>query len=104
MTSRTSVLLGGRQAYSERRYYRVLAAIQQLTDSGEALSVSGVARTARVDRAFLYRHPDLLGLVRGVGPVIRPHCGCSCLRAGAADIERLQEEIERLHELTRTRN
>src|SRR5215472_12748863 len=103
MTSRTQVLLGGRQAYSERRYYRVLAAIEQLTDAGEPLSVSGVARTARVDRAFLYRHPDLLCLVRGAEPLIRPHCQCSCLMTEATDTEQLRAEVERLYELTRTR-
>jgi Family of unknown function (DUF6262) len=50
----------GRQGDQDRRRQRVIAAIQQAVQSGEALGVSAIARASRVDRSFLYRHSDLL--------------------------------------------
>jgi len=58
MTS--SPMIQGRQADSARRRQRVIKAINQATADGTELSVSGIARAARVDRTFLYRHADLL--------------------------------------------
>ncbi|MEU9083334.1 DUF6262 family protein [Streptomyces sp. NPDC048357] len=53
----------GRHADGERRRQRVKTAIQQATRNGTAISVSGIARQAGVDRTFLYRHRDLLALI-----------------------------------------
>jgi hypothetical protein len=50
----------GRQADSARRRQRVQAALDQAGAAGTEISVSGIARTANVDRTFLYRHRDLL--------------------------------------------
>jgi hypothetical protein len=50
----------GRQADSARRRQRVLAALNKAAAAGTEISVSGIARAAGVDRAFLYRHRDLL--------------------------------------------
>ncbi|MGH8922571.1 MAG: hypothetical protein ACRD0H_30245, partial [Actinomycetes bacterium] len=50
----------GRQADSARRRQRVIAALDRAIADGTELSVSGIARAAAVDRAFLYRHRDLL--------------------------------------------
>jgi hypothetical protein len=50
----------GRQADSARRRQRVLTAIEQSAAAGKEISVAGIARTAAVDRTFLYRHRDLL--------------------------------------------
>ena len=50
----------GRQADSARRRQRVITALDQATAAGAEISVSGIARTADVDRTFLYRHRDLL--------------------------------------------
>ena len=50
----------GRQADSARRRQRVITALDQATAAGAEISVSGIARTAGVDRTFLYRHRDLL--------------------------------------------
>lgn len=58
MTS--SPMLDGRKDATDRRRQRVLAAITAAVRAGEEPSVSGVARAAGVDRAFLYRHRDLL--------------------------------------------
>ncbi|MEV8547668.1 DUF6262 family protein [Streptomyces sp. NPDC051572] len=57
---RTAALTAGRQADSERRRQRVLSALQQAHQRGEEVTASSIARQARVDRTFLYRHRDLL--------------------------------------------
>ncbi|WP_316784347.1 DUF6262 family protein [Streptomyces sasae] len=56
MTSMTD----GRRADSARRRERVLKALDVLLRSGQDVTVSGLARAARVDRTYLYRHRDLL--------------------------------------------
>jgi hypothetical protein len=59
-SARTGKMRAGRQADSARRRQRVIAAIDQASSSQGEISVSGIARTAGVDRSFLYRHHDLL--------------------------------------------
>lgn len=56
----TAPMIEGKRADSARRRERVLKAIDAALRSGEAITVSGLARAARVDRTFLYRHRDLL--------------------------------------------
>ncbi|MGW3950174.1 DUF6262 family protein [Streptomyces sp. NPDC004752] len=56
MTSMTD----GRRADSARRRERVLKALDVLLRSDQDITVSGLARVARVDRTYLYRHRDLL--------------------------------------------
>ncbi|GGV50653.1 hypothetical protein GCM10010293_61830 [Streptomyces griseoflavus] len=53
-------MIEGKRADSARRRARVLKAIDAALRSGEDITVSGLARAARVDRTFLYRHRDLL--------------------------------------------
>lgn len=50
----------GRRADSARRRERVLKTLDAMLRSGGDITVSGLARAARVDRTFLYRHRDLL--------------------------------------------
>jgi Family of unknown function (DUF6262) len=57
---RAAAMMKGRQADSARRRQRVIAALNRATAEGTEISVSGIARTAGVDRTFLYRHRDLL--------------------------------------------
>jgi hypothetical protein len=52
-------MAAGRRADSARRQ-RVIKALSDTARTGEEISVSGIARQAGVDRAFLYRHRDLL--------------------------------------------
>ena len=59
-SARTGKMHAGRQADSARRRQRVITAIDQASTRGSEISVSGIARTAGVDRTFLYRHRDLL--------------------------------------------
>jgi hypothetical protein len=56
----------GRQADSARRRQRVIAALNRATTDGTEITVSGIARAAAVDRAFLYRHRDLLGKIHAL--------------------------------------
>jgi hypothetical protein len=58
--ARTETMRKGRQADSARRRQRVLTALDHATASGTEISASGIARSAGVDRTFLYRHRDLL--------------------------------------------
>ncbi|MEU3778127.1 DUF6262 family protein [Streptomyces sp. NPDC032472] len=58
-----AAMVDGRRADSERRRQRVKTAIQQATRNGTAISASGIARHAGVNRTFLYRHRDLLALI-----------------------------------------
>ncbi|WP_307054239.1 DUF6262 family protein [Streptomyces achromogenes] len=60
-------LIEGRKADSARRRQRVIKAINAARRAGTAISVSGIARQAGVDRAFLYRHKDLLAQVHAAG-------------------------------------
>ncbi|MFG2629808.1 DUF6262 family protein [Streptomyces sp. NPDC048473] len=50
----------GKRADSARRRERVLTALDNAVKAGGDITVSGLARAARVDRTFLYRHRDLL--------------------------------------------
>ncbi|MGW7463804.1 DUF6262 family protein [Streptomyces xantholiticus] len=56
----TSSMIEGRRADSARRRDRVIKALDAALRTGVDISVSSLARAARVDRSFLYRHRDLL--------------------------------------------
>lgn len=55
-----SPMTNGRRADSARRRERVLKALDILLRSDNDITVSNLARAAKVDRTFLYRHRDLL--------------------------------------------
>jgi hypothetical protein len=63
---RTAAMMKGRQADSARRRQRVTAALDRAAAEGGEVSVSGIARAAGVDRAFLYRHRDLLARIHAL--------------------------------------
>ncbi|MFG2368856.1 DUF6262 family protein [Streptomyces mirabilis] len=56
----TNPMIEGKRADSARRRERVLKAIEAAAKNGGDITVSGLAKAARVDRTFLYRHRDLL--------------------------------------------
>ena len=77
--TRAKALADGRRADSARRRQRVIAAINRAATDGTEISVSAIARSAAVDRTFLYRHRDLLGQIHatqagppgaGTGPAV----------------------------------
>jgi hypothetical protein len=59
----TTAMTNGRQADAARRRQRVITTINKAIAAGTDISVSGIARAANVDRAFLYRHRDLLAQI-----------------------------------------
>ena len=61
---RTTAMRQGRQADSARRHQRVIATLQRATNDGTEISASAIARAARVDRSFIYRHRDLLAQIQ----------------------------------------
>jgi len=63
---RAAAMTAGRRAEADRHRQRVLAAITAASADGEAITVSGIARRAGVDRTFFYRHRDLLDQVHAV--------------------------------------
>src|SRR5258708_17475949 len=63
---RTEAMRKGRQADSARRRQRVIATLNRAAADGTEITVSGIARAASVDRAFLYRHRDLLGKIHAL--------------------------------------
>ncbi|MFE3001038.1 DUF6262 family protein [Nocardia sp. NPDC059246] len=58
-TGNTDSLTRARADDSSRRRQAVLKALNAARNSGEAITVSGIARAAGVHRTFLYRHADL---------------------------------------------
>jgi uncharacterized protein YceH (UPF0502 family) len=60
---RTAAMAEGRRADTARRRQRVIKALNDATTRGDDLTVTAIARTAGVDRTFLYRHRDLLGQI-----------------------------------------
>lgn len=59
MSSTTTALTESRRRDSAVRRQRVINAVSRLAAAGDDLSVSSVARAARVHRSFIYRHVDL---------------------------------------------
>ncbi|MFD5786699.1 DUF6262 family protein [Streptomyces sp. NPDC127037] len=67
----TTPMIQGRRADSTRRRRRVQKALNEAAKNGTEISVSAIARSAGVDRTFLYRHRDLLAQVHAAAS--EPH-------------------------------
>ena len=104
---RTTAMRQGRQADSARRRERVLAAITRAVSDGAEISAAGIARTAGVDRSFLYRHRDLLAQIHaleatppatgdGPGPAVTRASLHADLLAAAERAVRLTSRIRQL--------
>ncbi|WP_329020602.1 hypothetical protein [Streptomyces sp. NBC_01601] len=63
MTAQTAGIVQARRTDTARRRERVLKALDAAVQAQDEISVAGIARRAGVDRTFLYRHRDLLGLI-----------------------------------------
>ncbi|WP_420753446.1 DUF6262 family protein [Rhodococcus sp. O3] len=59
MTRNSVSLTDSRRRDSQRRRAKVVAALEQLANSGTEITVSAVSRAAGVHRSLIYRHPDL---------------------------------------------
>ncbi len=96
---RTATMTDGRRADSARRRQRVLKALDDAINDGEEISVTSIARRARVDRSFLYRHPDLLEQLHATQaqPPNAPGVGPAVSRASLqADLLNAQQRAARL--------
>jgi len=99
-----AAMVDGRRADSARRRQRVIAAINRAATDGTEISVSAIARTAAVDRTFLYRHRDLLGQIHatqaapaaGTGPAVTPASLQADLLAAHQRALRLTARIQQL--------
>ncbi|MBF6216166.1 hypothetical protein IU487_34800 [Nocardia puris] len=91
-------MIEGRRADSARRRARVIQAINTIARDGGALNASAIARTAGVDRTFLYRHRDLLTALRTAQTLLlpgAPHTGVS-VASLTADLANAGARITRL--------
>lgn len=94
----TDAMINGRRADSHRRRERVRLALAQAHDQGLVLSVASIARTAGVDRSFLYRHPDLLAEIHEsqVAPPRRQQQASVTSESLKADLANTQQRIARM--------
>ena len=102
---RTGAMTKGRQADSARRRQRVIAALSRAVSDGTEISVTGIARAAGVDRAFFYRHRDLLAQLHALEatpPVAGAGNGPGVSRASLqTDLLAAGERAARLHSRVR---
>ena len=100
-STRTQAMLDGRHADTTRRRQRVSTALDRARAEGAENSVSAIARTAGVDRSFLYRHRDLLEKIHALAaepPATGGGTGQAVTRASLqADLLAAHERAARLN-------
>jgi hypothetical protein len=98
MNPRTTAMTQGRRADTARRRQRVIKALNDAaTHGGEDLNVAAIARTAGVDRTFLYRHRDLLTQLHTLAAQPTPGTATAPSRASLqADLLNTQQRAIRL--------
>jgi hypothetical protein len=94
MSGDAESLIAARRRDSARRRQRVLDALDQLAAAGQEISVSAVARTADVDRSFLYRHHDLRAQIhaRSAAPATSPASTAASKQSLLADLANLRKQ------------
>jgi hypothetical protein len=94
----TEAMITGRRADSHRRRERVRKALDRARDQGHGVSVASIARTAGVDRSFLYRHADLLAEIHTsqATPTPRQHGTSVTNESLRADLANAQQRIARM--------
>ena len=101
VSTRTQAMLDGRHADTTRRRQRVSTALDRARAEGAENSVSAIARTAGVDRSFLYRHRDLLEKIHALAaepPATGGGTGQAVTRASLqADLLAAHERAARLN-------
>jgi Family of unknown function (DUF6262) len=97
-TKPTNPLIAARRNDSDRRRRKVIDALDRLRTGGQEITVSAVARTAGVDRSFLYRHHDLRSQILALAAEPEPHPASTGIsrRSLLADLANLREHNERL--------
>lgn len=96
----------GRRADSDRRRTRVQDALRQAQAAGSEITASSIARAAKVDRSFLYRHPDLLEQIHTAqGQAPEPSTDNTCVSRASLHAEllavrhRTARQAARIHQL-----
>jgi hypothetical protein len=94
----TSPLIAARRNDSDRRRRKVIDALDRLRTGGDEITVSAVARTAGVDRSFLYRHHDPRSQILALAAEPEPHPSSTrtSRRSLLADLANLRAHNERL--------
>jgi regulator of replication initiation timing len=94
----TNPMIDGRRSDSQRRRDRVIKALNSLAAGGHDITVSGLARAARVDRTFLYRHRDLLERVHAAAATPAGHGQVAAVSRASlqADLANALERNKRL--------
>jgi hypothetical protein len=97
-TNSTTRLIAVRRDDSDRRRRKVIDALDRLRTGGQEITVSAVARTAGVDRSFLYRHHDLRPQILALAAEPEPHPASTGTSRGSllADLANLRAHNERL--------
>jgi hypothetical protein len=97
-TQPTNPLIAARRNDSDRRRRKVIDALDRLRTDGDEITVSAVARTAGVDRSFLYRHHDLRSQILALAAEPEPHPASTGIsrRSLLADLANLRAHNERL--------
>ena len=97
-TKPTNPLIAARRNDSDRRRRKVIDALDRLRTDGDEITVSAVARTAGVDRSFLYRHHDLRSQILALAaePEPNPSSTRTSRRSLLADLANLRAHNERL--------
>jgi hypothetical protein len=98
-TTRVTAMAEGRRADTARRRQRVIKALNDAAAHGADLTVAAIARTAGVDRTFLYRHRDLLGQVHALAtqPASRTNSTTPSRASLQADLLAAQQRAVRMH-------
>jgi chromosome segregation ATPase len=104
-TSEDNALVRSRRRDTARRSLQVHNAIAQLRTDGAPVTVSSVARAARVHRSFIHRHSDLhAAVMKAAGqpadPV--PTNSATSIASLRADLLNARAQNARLHERIRT--
>ena len=84
-TTLTNPLIAAQRNDSDRRRRKVLEALDRLRTNGDEITVSAVARTAGVDRSFLYRHHDLRSQILALAAEPEPHPALTSADGGHTD-------------------
>jgi hypothetical protein len=94
----TEAMITGRRADSHRRRERVRQTLDRARHQGHAVSVASIARTAGVDRSFLYRHADLLSEIHAsqATSATRQHESSVTNASLKADLANAQQHIARM--------
>ena len=94
---RTAAMTEGRRADTARRRQRVIKALNDAVTRGDDLTVTAIARTAAVDRTFLYRHRDLLGQIHAAATQPATPTSAPSRASLQADLLAAQQRALRLH-------